>query len=77
MIENFRALSLRQTYMAGEVAAYRTFCEMRWPETDGEAICPRCGHEETYDISTRRKFKCKNCHQPDRQAPRGYRHARA
>lgn len=57
-----RTLSLRQIYKAGEEAAYRTFCEMRWPETDGEAICPRCDHEETYDISTRRKFKCKNCH---------------
>lgn len=57
-----RTLSLRSIYKAGEDAAYRTFCEMRWPETDGEAVCPRCGHEETYDIATRRKFKCKSCH---------------
>ena len=35
---------------------------MRWPETNGEAVCPRCGHDETYNISTRRKFKCKGCH---------------
>ncbi|WP_281842984.1 IS1595 family transposase [Sinisalibacter aestuarii] len=57
-----RTLSLRSIYKAGEEAAYRTFCEMRWPENGGEAVCPRCGHEETYDISTRRKFKCKACH---------------
>ncbi|MEY8842899.1 IS1595 family transposase [Cribrihabitans sp. XS_ASV171] len=57
-----RTLSLRQIYKAGEEAAYRTFCEMRWPETNGEAACPRCSHDEAYSISTRRKFKCKACH---------------
>jgi len=47
-----RTLSLRSIYKAGEAAAYETFCKMRWPETDGEAVCPRCGHDETYSIST-------------------------
>ena len=56
-----RTLSLRKIYKAGEVAAYATFCDMRWPETDGEAVCPKCGHDETYNITTRRKFKCKAC----------------
>jgi len=57
-----RTLSLRSIYKAGEEAAYQTFCEMRWPETNGEAVCPCCGHDETYKITTRRKFKCKACH---------------
>ncbi|WP_306045920.1 IS1595 family transposase [Nioella sp. MMSF_3534] len=57
-----RTLSLRAIYKAGEEAAYRTFCEMRWPETDGAAVCPRCGCCETYNITTRRKFKCKGCY---------------
>jgi transposase-like protein len=57
-----RTLSLRKIYKAGEEAAYRTFCEMRWPETNGEAVCPKCGHGEAYSITTRRKFKCKACH---------------
>ena len=35
---------------------------MRWPETDGAAVCPRCGHDETYDIASRRRFKCRACH---------------
>lgn len=52
-----RTLSLRKIYMEGEDAAYETFCKMRWPETDGEAICPRCGCCEAYSITTRRKFK--------------------
>lgn len=56
-----RTLSLRQIYKAGEDAAYQTFCEMRWPETNGEAVCPRCSNHETYKITTRRKFKCKAC----------------
>ncbi|WBQ11704.1 IS1595 family transposase [Hyphomonadaceae bacterium BL14] len=57
-----RTLSLKAIYQGGEEAAYRTFCEMRWPETEGHAVCPRCGCVETYDIATRRKFKCKGCH---------------
>lgn len=57
-----RTLSLRSIYKAGEDAAYQTFCEMRWPETGGEAVCPCCGHDEAYKITTRRKFKCKACH---------------
>ncbi|MEX6632322.1 IS1595 family transposase [Hyphococcus lacteus] len=56
-----RTLKLKDIYKAGEEAAYRKFCEIRWPETEGDAICPRCGCVETYDISTRRKFKCKAC----------------
>ena len=56
-----RTLSLRAIYKAGEEAAYETFCRMRWAETDGQAVCPRCSHDETYKITTRRKFKCKAC----------------
>ncbi|MGC1496370.1 MAG: IS1595 family transposase [Sulfitobacter sp.] len=57
-----RTTSLRAIYKAGEDAAYQTFCEMRWPETDGAAVCPCCGFDEAYKITTRRKFKCKACH---------------
>ena len=54
-----RTLSLRKIYKAGENTAYETFRKMRWPE--GKPVCPRCGHDETYSITTRRKFKCKAC----------------
>jgi len=57
-----RTLSLKAVFRMGEDKAYRTFCEMRWPENDGEAVCPRCGCTETYSITTRRKFKCVACH---------------
>ncbi len=57
-----RTISLKAVFTMGEDKAYRTFCEMRWSETDGEAVCPRCGCVESYDIPTRRKFKCVGCH---------------
>jgi len=57
-----RSLSLKKVYKMGEAAAYNTFRKIRWAETDGEAVCPQCGCTETYDITTRRKFKCKGCH---------------
>lgn len=57
-----RSLSLKAVFTMGEDKAYQTFCDMRWPETDGEAVCPRCGCVETYDIATRRKFKCVACY---------------
>lgn len=57
-----RTLSLKAVFRMGEDAAYRTFCELRWPETEGEAVCPRCGCVEAYNITSRRKFKCVACH---------------
>lgn len=57
-----RTLSLKKVFRMGEDVAYQTFCQMRWPETEGEAVCPRCGCTETYSIATRRKFKCVACH---------------
>lgn len=56
-----RTLSLKEIYKAGEDAAYQTFRKVRWPETDGAPICSRCGSLDAYEISTRRKFKCKGC----------------
>lgn len=57
-----RTLTLKQVFRMGDDAAYHAFCELRWPETDGEAVCPRCGCTETYAITTRRRFKCVACY---------------
>lgn len=57
-----RTLSLKDVYSMGEEGAYDLFRKMRWPETDGGPICPKCGSVEAFHISTRRKFKCKGCH---------------
>jgi len=56
-----RSLSLKKIYKMGEQAAYELFKAIRWPETDGEAVCPKCGCTESYDIKSRRKFECKGC----------------
>lgn len=57
-----RSLSLKAVFRMGEDKAYETFCHLRWPETDGEAVCPKCGCPETYNITSRRRFKCVGCH---------------
>lgn len=57
-----RTLSLRAIYAMGEQKAYETFCKLRWSETEGEPVCPRCGSLEPYRISSRRKFKCAGCY---------------
>jgi transposase-like protein len=57
-----RTLSLRQVFRMSDDEAYDTFCQLRWPETDGEAVCPKCSCAETYNITTRRRFKCVACH---------------
>lgn len=57
-----RSLSLKAVFQMGEDKAYETFCQLRWPENDGEAVCPRCGCVETYNITSRRRFKCVACH---------------
>ena len=57
-----RTLSLRDVFSMGEACAYGLFRELRWPETKGDPVCPRCQFAEAYSIATRRKFKCKACH---------------
>ncbi len=57
-----RNLSLKAVFRMGDDEAYRTFCQLRWPENDGEAVCPKCGCVESYNITSRRRFKCVGCH---------------
>lgn len=57
-----RTLSLKGIYAAGEDKNYETFKRLRWANTDGEPVCPKCGCVDHYEISTRRRFKCVACH---------------
>src|SRR5215217_8991784 len=57
-----RTLSLKAIYQGGEDQAYAAFRKLRWPETDGQPVCPRCGCLDVYEITTRRKFKCAACY---------------
>lgn len=56
-----RTLSLKEIFKGGEAKAYMMFRKLRWHQTDGSPICPRCGGLDAYEITTRRKFKCKAC----------------
>jgi len=56
-----RTLSLRSIFAGGEVKAYETFRKLRWPETDGEPVCPHCGGLDAYEIKSRRRFECREC----------------
>jgi transposase-like protein len=55
-----RTLSLASIYKGGEDQAYETFKRLRWPETNGEPICPRCGSLDHY-ITARKRFACIAC----------------
>ncbi|MCY4579831.1 MAG: transposase, partial [Chloroflexi bacterium] len=57
-----RTLSLKTIFSEGEDAAFRRFCRLRWPDTDGAPVCPACGCLDIYDLTTRRRFKCAACH---------------
>jgi len=57
-----RTLSLKAVFGMGEAKAYDAFKALRWADTDGEPVCPRCGCVEHYAITTRRRFKCVGCH---------------
>lgn len=56
-----KTLSLKSIYGDGEDAAYDTFKRLRWPVTNGEPVCPRCGSVDAYALSTRRQFSCAAC----------------
>ena len=57
-----RSISLKAVFSMGEDKAYETFKALRFAETDGEPVCPKCGCVEIYDISSRRRFKCAACY---------------
>lgn len=57
-----RTMSLKDIYSMGEEKAFEVFCKMRWPQTDGNATCPKCGCVDTYFLKTRRSFKCAACY---------------
>jgi transposase-like protein len=57
-----RTFSLAALCQLPEETAYKIFCRMRWPETDGSPVCPKCSCPVAYVYHCRRLFKCKGCH---------------
>lgn len=57
-----KTLSLVKVMRMSDNAAKAAFSKIRWPETDGEPVCPKCGCCDSYDLKTRQVYKCKGCH---------------
>ena len=56
-----RSLSLAKVMRMTEDQAFDAFRSIRWAETDGDAVCGKCGGCECYTFKARRIFKCKAC----------------
>ena len=51
-----------QIFRLSDEQAFDMFRDARWPETNGEAVCPQCGScEKHYWLKTRRQWRCKDC----------------
>ncbi len=56
-----RTLSLAKVLRQTDEEAFATFKAIRWAETDGAPVCPRCGVMDIYNLSDNRRFKCAGC----------------
>ena len=57
-----KTLSLVKVMRMSDNQAKEAFRKIRWAETDGEPVCPKCGCCDSYDLATRQVYKCKACH---------------
>ncbi len=56
-----RTLSLAKVARLSDEEAHDAFKEIRWCDTGGEPVCPRCGGLTHSFITTRKLWKCKGC----------------
>ncbi len=57
-----RTLTLREIWALTDEEAAEMFAQMRWAETNGAPVCPRCLNEEKiYNLSGVGQFKCSAC----------------
>lgn len=56
-----RSLSLARVARMSEEQAAETFQKLRWANTNGKPVCPRCDCDAVYTYQTRKLFKCKAC----------------
>ena len=59
-----RTLSLATVLRMTDAQAERTFAGVRWPETDGKAVCPNCACPTCYECRRPNgalRFRCKAC----------------
>ena len=56
-----RSLSLAKVARMSDEEAHDAFRLIRWADTKGEPVCPRCQCNATYKYETRKLWKCKAC----------------
>jgi hypothetical protein len=59
-----RSLSPGKVMRMSERGAENVFVRLRWPQTDGKPVCPRCGCQICYDCrrsETQPRWRCKAC----------------
>ena len=56
-----RSLSLATVARMSDEEARTAFKAIRWSDTQGEAVCPRCGCLDSYTYKTRKVFRCRGC----------------
>jgi transposase-like protein len=59
-----RALSPAKVMRMSDRGVENVFPRLRWPETDGKPVCPRCGCQTCYDCrrsDTQPRWRCKAC----------------
>jgi transposase-like protein len=59
-----RTVSLKQILRMKEAEAWTMFCSIRWPETDGAPVCPRCGCPTCWSCPRPNgapRFRCSAC----------------
>ena len=59
-----RTLSLATVLRMTDTQAEQTFAAVRWPATDGKAVCPSCGCPTCYECRRANgtlRFRCKAC----------------
>jgi transposase-like protein len=56
-----RSLSLATVARMSDEEAHTAFKMIRWSDTQGEPVCPRCGCFALYTYRTRELWKCKSC----------------
>lgn len=44
-----------------EQECYEIFNKIRWSNTNGNPVCPKCESFDIYKYNTRKVFKCSNC----------------
>jgi transposase-like protein len=63
LFQNTEALALRPDSIAAmtDDEARKCFAAIRWHESGGEPICPKCAGADHYILNYRQQWKCKSC----------------